>query len=83
MISVGLVDDHQLVRAGLAGLLSLSNKTQVQWQAENGARALELIEHQPVDIVLADIRMPIMDGICMLKTCGKSNINAGVNLNDL
>lgn len=67
MISVGLVDDHQLVRAGLAGLLSLSNKTQVQWQAENGARALELIEHQPVDIVLADIRMPIMDGICMLK----------------
>ena len=67
MISVGLVDNHQLVRAGIAGLLALNNKTQVQWQADNGARALELVEQQPVDIILADIRMPVMDGISLVK----------------
>ncbi len=67
MITVGLVDDQQLVREGIAGLLSLGEKTQVLWQAEQGARALELINHAPVDIVLADIRMPVMDGISLVK----------------
>jgi DNA-binding NarL/FixJ family response regulator len=63
MIKVGLVDDQQLVREGIAGLLSLSGKTEILWQVANGAEALDKMQARPVDILLADIRMPIMDGI--------------------
>lgn len=67
MIKVAVVDDQCLVREGIAGLLSLSGKTDIVWQAANGCEALELIQTQPVDIVLADIRMPIMDGIAFVR----------------
>lgn len=67
MIKIGLVDDQQLVREGIAGLLSLSGKTEILWQAANGAEALEKIGLTQVDVLLADIRMPVMDGIEMVQ----------------
>ncbi len=67
MIKVGLVDDQQLVREGIAGLLSLSGKTEILWQAANGAEALDKMQSTQVDILLADIRMPIMDGITLVQ----------------
>lgn len=67
MIKVGLVDDQQLVREGIAGLLSLSGKTEIIWQAANGAEALDKMQSTPVDILLADIRMPVMDGIALVQ----------------
>lgn len=67
MIKVGLVDDQQLVREGIAGLLSLSGKTEILWQAANGAEALDKMQSTPVDILLADIRMPVMDGITLVQ----------------
>jgi DNA-binding NarL/FixJ family response regulator len=68
MIKVGLVDDQQLVREGIAGLLSLSGKTEILWQAANGAEALDKMQSTQVDILLADIRMPVMDGITLVQT---------------
>lgn len=67
MIRVALVEDQQLVREGIAGLLSLSGKVKVLWQAANGVEALEKIQVTPVDILLTDIRMPIMDGISLVQ----------------
>lgn len=67
MIKVGLVDDQQLVREGIAGLLSLSGKTEILWQAANGVEALDKLKSTPVDILLADIRMPVMDGITLVQ----------------
>lgn len=67
MIKVGLVDDQQLVREGIAGLLSLSGKTEILWQAANGAEALDKMQNTQVDILLADIRMPVMDGITLVQ----------------
>lgn len=67
MIKVGLVDDQQLVREGIAGLLSLSGKTEILWQAANGAEALDKMQSTPVAILLADIRMPVMDGITLVQ----------------
>ena len=67
MIKVALVDDQQLVREGIASLLSLSGKTDILWQCANGAEALEKIQTTAVDILLADIRMPIMDGITLVQ----------------
>ncbi len=37
--------------------------------AVNGAQALELIEHHSPDIVITDIRMPVMDGLELAKIC--------------
>ena len=62
-ISVLAVDDHPLVRAGLAALLQIEPDIRVIAEAANGEEALELFrEHQP-DVVLMDLEMPIMDGL--------------------
>lgn len=66
IITVALVDDQDLVRQGIAGLLSLSDKIEVLWQANNGEHALEFIKQQP-DVLLLDIRMPKMNGIELVK----------------
>ena len=65
-IKVALVDDQDLVRQGIAGLLSLSDKIEVLWQATNGEHALEFIAQQP-DVLLLDIRMPKINGIELVK----------------
>ncbi|NMH65817.1 response regulator [Shewanella salipaludis] len=66
-ISVGLVEDQQLVRQGIASLLEISEHIRVCWQAENGQQALSLLAQTPVDVLLSDIRMPRLDGIGMLQ----------------
>ena len=68
MLNIGLADDQELVRKGIAGLLALSGKTMIAWEANNGATALDALANNPVDIILADIRMPVMDGITLVKT---------------
>jgi DNA-binding NarL/FixJ family response regulator len=67
IINVALVDDQQLVRQGIAGLLTLSDDINIIWQAEDGEQAqLKLNEHQP-DVLLLDIRMPKLSGIELVK----------------
>ena len=69
MINVALVDDQQLVRQGIAGLLSLSEDLTIVWQAENGEDAQHQLltnEVQP-DVMLLDIRMPKVNGIELVK----------------
>ncbi len=69
MIKVALVDDQQLVRQGIAGLLSLSEDLTIVWQAEDGEDAQQKIidnEQQP-DVMLLDIRMPKVNGIELVK----------------
>ena len=69
MIKVALVDDQQLVRQGIAGLLSLSEDLSILWQAENGEDAQHQLtenEQQP-DVMLLDIRMPKVNGIELVK----------------
>ncbi|MEW6989985.1 response regulator [Colwelliaceae bacterium 6441] len=65
-IKVALVDDQDLVRQGIAGLLSLSDKIEVLWQASNGENALEKLTQIP-DVLLLDIRMPKMNGIELVR----------------
>jgi len=66
-INVALVDDQQLVRQGIAGLLTLSEDINIIWQAEDGEQAqLKLNELQP-DVLLLDIRMPKLSGIELVK----------------
>jgi DNA-binding NarL/FixJ family response regulator len=63
MIRILLVDDQLLIRQGLKSLLESNEDMQVIGEAENGQRALEQIPILQPDIVLMDIRMPVMDGV--------------------
>ncbi len=63
MISVLLVDDHQLVRAGLTSLLEADPDLTVVGEAENGMLAVERAAATTPDVVLMDLSMPEMDGV--------------------
>ena len=58
-----LVDDEQLIRAGLRLLLHGRDGIEVVGEASNGADAVTLVQATPCDVVLMDIRMPRRDGI--------------------
>ncbi len=63
MIRIVLVDDQNLIRQGLKALLELEPDLQVVGEGENGQAAIALVETLQPDVVLMDIRMPIMDGV--------------------
>ena len=58
-----LVDDHSVVRMGLAAVLSLEDSLRVVAEAEDGAHALEKYRTENPDVVLMDVRMPGMGGL--------------------
>lgn len=62
-IKVLLVDDQALIRDGLRAVLSAYPEIRIVGDAENGAQALEAVGLLSPDIVLMDIRMPVMDGV--------------------
>lgn len=61
-IRVLLADDHPVVRSGLAGMLALEPDLEVVGEAADGAQAVALVAELVPDIVLMDLRMPILDG---------------------
>lgn len=68
MLKVILAEDHNIVRNGIRMLLENEPDFEVIAEATNGQEVLELLEkNTPAELILADINMPIMDGITMLK----------------
>ncbi|MCU0537752.1 MAG: response regulator, partial [Hydrococcus sp. Prado102] len=63
MIRLLLVDDQNLICQGLQAVLSQEPDLEVVGCSENGKVALELVASLQPDVVLMDIRMPIMTGI--------------------
>ncbi len=66
-IRILLVDDHSVVRMGLAAVLSLDEGLAVVAEAEDGAQALEKYRTEKPDVVLMDVRMPGMGGLNALR----------------
>lgn len=67
MINLIIVDDQRLIREGLTSLLKASDKFNVIGQAANGQEAITLANQLNPDIILMDVRMPVMDGITATK----------------
>ena len=63
MTRVLITDDDALVRAGLALMLGGASDVEVVAEAANGAEAVEAVRNGGIDVVLMDLRMPVMDGI--------------------
>lgn len=62
MVRLILVDDHPVVRAGLAGMLSAEDDLEVVGEADDGEEAIALVRELHPDVVVMDLRMPRMGG---------------------
>lgn len=62
-ITVAIVDDQQLLRAGFRMVIDSQPDLEVVVEAGDGAQAVRLLADHPVDVVLMDVRMPTMDGL--------------------
>jgi two-component system, NarL family, response regulator LiaR len=60
---IAIVDDHAMVRSGLAAFLSVADDLELVGEAENGQQALRLCAEERPDVVLMDLVMPGMDGV--------------------
>ena len=67
MIRVVVADDQTLVRLGLKVLLESEEDLELAGEAEDGKAAVALVRRERPDVVLMDIRMPVMDGIEALR----------------
>ncbi|WP_342440240.1 response regulator [Paenibacillus sp. FSL L8-0436] len=64
MIKVLIVDDDKLVRKGISSAMPWNEfNMEVVGEASNGAKALDFLKSQPVDLMLTDLAMPVMSGI--------------------
>ena len=63
MIRVLLADDQALVRAGFRALLDAQDGIEVVGEAEDGRQAVKLARETKPDVILMDIRMPVLDGL--------------------
>ncbi|GHF57435.1 DNA-binding NarL/FixJ family response regulator [Amycolatopsis bartoniae] len=63
MIRVVVVDDQELMRAGFRMVLGAQDGIELSGEAGNGAEAIRLAEELRPDVVLMDVRMPVLDGV--------------------
>lgn len=77
-IRILMVDDQSLLRRGLAGLLNRNSDMVVVGEAENGEQAVRAAEELDPDVVLMDVRMPVMDGVAATREMGRRGLRAGV-----
>ncbi|APC39907.1 response regulator transcription factor [Clostridium estertheticum] len=78
MIDLVIVDDQEIVREGLKRILSLNEEINCIGEAYNGKQLIELLKKLSPQVILMDIRMPIMDGIEATKFVKENHPNIKV-----
>lgn len=63
MIRVVLVEDHLILRDGIKALFKDHPEIEIIDEADNGQEALKILGEKPVDLLITDLNMPLMDGI--------------------
>jgi DNA-binding NarL/FixJ family response regulator len=79
-ISVAVVDDQALVRMGLRVLVESEDDLRLAGEAENGREAVTLVRASRPDVVLMDVRMPVLDGIGALREISRDASLAAVRV---
>ena len=71
-IKIILADDHPLIREGFKSLLNKSEKFEIIGEAENGKELVELAGKIKPDIILTDVKMPVMNGLEAIEELAKN-----------
>ncbi|WP_017569412.1 response regulator transcription factor [Nocardiopsis halotolerans] len=72
MIRVLIADDHPVVRDGLRGAFTAQDDIEVVGEASNGREAVERVGRLAVDVVLMDLRMPVLSGVEAIAALARS-----------
>lgn len=78
MYQVLLVDDEPILQLGIRRMLEGAADYQICASARNGEEALQYLQAHPVDIVMTDLKMPVMDGITLIKELKRRQLPAPV-----
>lgn len=77
-INIIIADDHEIFRDGLKLMLGKYPEIKIAGEAQNGVELIQLVnEHEP-DVILTDIKMPVMDGIDAVKKIIATNKDAAI-----
>jgi DNA-binding NarL/FixJ family response regulator len=79
-IRVGIADDQALIRDGLRVQVSLAADLEFVGEASNGEQAVVLARQQRPDVLLMDVRMPVVDGIEATRRIAGDEATAGVRV---
>ncbi|SEW27542.1 two component transcriptional regulator, LuxR family [Chryseobacterium wanjuense] len=78
MINIVIADDHEMILEGLESVIKNDDNLKIVGRGFNGKEVISLVNTYPVDIVVLDINMPIMDGIETTKLLKERNPNIKV-----
>src|SRR5690606_8304655 len=62
MITIAIADDHKLMAEGVASILQSDPDLRVEKTCSNGKELIEYLRNKPVDVILIDLNMPVLDG---------------------
>jgi DNA-binding NarL/FixJ family response regulator len=77
-IGLLIVDDHPVVRDGLSGMFAADPGFEVLGEAADGAEAVRMAQALNPDVILMDLRMPVMDGVSAIAELDRRRIRARV-----
>ena len=78
MVTVGLADDHEIVRQGLRLLLESDAEFVVVGEAANGEEALALVKRRKPDVLVLDLMMPGLDGLAVTRRLSRLKLGTRV-----